>query len=83
MDEAAVNQQVCRIGVPSRSVPTQPCGQSARYEPEFEQLEAELAKQESLTPTAVDWGRVVELLVHHPADPSPRTCWSRRISAEA
>ncbi|HEY1773894.1 MAG TPA: type VI secretion system protein TssA [Gammaproteobacteria bacterium] len=39
----------------------QPCGQSARYEPEFEQLEAELAKQESLTPTAVDWGRVVEL----------------------
>ena len=60
VDEAAVNQQFAGLG----SLPidaAQPCGQSARYEPEFEQLEAELAKQESLTPTAVDWGRVVEL----------------------
>ena len=60
MDEAAVNQQFAGLGSAPIS-PQQPCGQSARYEPEFEQLEAELAKQESLTPTAVDWGKVVEL----------------------
>jgi type VI secretion system protein VasJ len=60
VDEAAVNQQFAGLG----SLPisdAQPCGQSARYEPEFEQLEAELAKQESLTPSAVDWSKVVEL----------------------
>lgn len=60
MDEAAVNQQFAGLGSAPIS-PQQPCGQSARYEPEFEQLEAELAKQESLTPAAVDWGKVVEL----------------------
>jgi type VI secretion system protein VasJ len=60
VDEAAVNQQFAGLGSSPVS-DAQPCGQSARYEPEFEQLEAELAKQESLTPTAVDWGRVVEL----------------------
>lgn len=60
MDEAAVNQQFAGLGSTPVS-PAQPCGQSARYEPEFEQLEAELAKQESLTPTAVDWSKVVEL----------------------
>jgi len=60
VDEAAVIQQFAELG--SLPVtPEQPCGQSARYEPEFEQLEAELAKQESLTPAAVDWGKVVEL----------------------
>ncbi len=40
---------------------TTPAGVSARYEPEFEQLEAELAKQESLTAESVDWAKVVEL----------------------
>ncbi|NOX91873.1 MAG: type VI secretion system protein TssA [Gammaproteobacteria bacterium] len=38
-----------------------PAGTSARYEPEFEQLEAELARQESLNAETVDWGKVVEL----------------------
>ena len=38
-----------------------PAGVSARYEPEFEQLETELAKQESLAAESVDWGKVVEL----------------------
>ena len=60
MDEASVNQQLAELGTSPISA-AQPCGQSARYEPEFEQLEAELAKQESLTPSAVDWGKVVEL----------------------
>ena len=60
MDEASVNQQFAELGSSPIS-PQQACGQSARYEPEFEQLEAELAKQESLTPSAVDWGKVVEL----------------------
>ena len=60
MDEASVNQQLAELGASPISA-AQPCGQSARYEAEFEQLEAELAKQESLTPSAVDWGKVVEL----------------------
>jgi type VI secretion system protein VasJ len=60
VDEASVNQQLAELGAAPISA-AQPCGQSARYEPEFEQLEAELAKQESLTPSAVDWGKVVEL----------------------
>ena len=38
-----------------------PAGASARYEPEFEQLEAELAKQESLAAESVDWAKVVQL----------------------
>jgi len=38
-----------------------PCGESVRYESEFEQLEAELAKQESLTAESVDWNIVTQL----------------------
>ena len=38
-----------------------PCGENIRYEPVFEQLEAELAKQESLTSETVDWNRVTDL----------------------
>ncbi len=38
-----------------------PCGENIRYEPEFEQLEAELAKQESLTAETVDWQLVAKL----------------------
>jgi len=37
-----------------------PCGENARYEPEFEALEAELAKQESLTSATVDWAKIVD-----------------------
>ncbi|MCK5001630.1 MAG: type VI secretion system ImpA family N-terminal domain-containing protein, partial [Gammaproteobacteria bacterium] len=38
-----------------------PCGENIRYEPVFEELEAELAKQESLSSETVDWKRVAEL----------------------
>ena len=38
-----------------------PCGENARYEPDFEELEAELAKQESLSSETVDWGKIVNL----------------------
>jgi type VI secretion system protein VasJ len=38
-----------------------PCGESVRYEPEFEQLEAELSKLESLKAEPVDWNTVVQL----------------------
>lgn len=60
MDEAGASHRFANLGSAPVS-PDEPCGASARYEPEFEQLEAELAKQESLTPTAVDWKRVVDL----------------------
>jgi type VI secretion system protein VasJ len=38
-----------------------PCGESARYEPEYEQLETEIAKETSLTGGHVDWSEVVAL----------------------
>ncbi|MDH5387819.1 MAG: type VI secretion system protein TssA [Gammaproteobacteria bacterium] len=38
-----------------------PCGENVRYEAVFEELEAELAKQESLNSETVDWKRVAEL----------------------
>ncbi len=38
-----------------------PCGENVRYDSDFEQLEAELAKQESLTSETVDWAKVVSL----------------------
>ncbi len=38
-----------------------PCGENVRYEPVFEDLEAELAKQQSLNAETVDWNRVSEL----------------------
>ena len=40
---------------------TAPCGENIRYETVFEELEAELAKQESLNSETVDWNRVSEL----------------------
>lgn len=40
---------------------TAPCGESVRYEPEFEQLEGEVAKLESLNGAPVDWRTVVQL----------------------
>lgn len=36
-----------------------PCGESAKYEPEYESLEQEVAKQEGVTPQPVDWGAVL------------------------
>jgi type VI secretion system protein VasJ len=38
-----------------------PCGINAKYEPSFEALEAELAKQESLSSDTVDWKEVKAL----------------------
>jgi len=38
-----------------------PCGENIRYEPVFEELEVELAKQESLSSETVDWKRVSAL----------------------
>jgi type VI secretion system protein VasJ len=35
-----------------------PAGESARYDPEFERIEAEVAKLESVNPTDVDWKAV-------------------------
>lgn len=37
----------------------QPAGVLARYEPEYEAVETEIGKQESLTPQSVDWAQVV------------------------
>lgn len=39
----------------------QPCGANVRYESDFEKLEAELAKQESLNAETVDWDVVAQL----------------------
>jgi type VI secretion system protein VasJ len=38
-----------------------PCGSSAKHEPEYEGVVAEIRKPESLNPEPVNWGRVVEL----------------------
>jgi type VI secretion system protein VasJ len=38
-----------------------PCGENVRYDSDFEQLEAELAKQESLSSATVDWAKVITL----------------------
>jgi type VI secretion system protein VasJ len=38
-----------------------PCGENIRYEPVFEELEAELAKQESLNAETVDWKHVADI----------------------
>jgi type VI secretion system protein VasJ len=38
-----------------------PCGVSVRYELEYEQLQAEVAKMDALTPQPVNWEQVVEI----------------------
>jgi len=38
-----------------------PCGENIRYESVFEELEAELAKQESLSSETVDWNQVSQI----------------------
>lgn len=38
-----------------------PCGELAKYEPEYEGVELEVAKQEGITPLPVDWGKVLSL----------------------
>lgn len=51
---------LCSIGSDPVSEAT-PCGENIRYDSEFEQLEAELAKQESLSSETVDWQVVADL----------------------
>lgn len=38
-----------------------PCGESAKYEPEYESVEVEVAKQEGITPLPVNWDQVLNL----------------------
>ncbi len=59
MDESGDNPYVS-LGTDPVST-EKPCGDNIRYESEFEELEAELAKQESLSSATVDWDRVVSL----------------------
>ena len=40
---------------------SKPCGESAKYEPEYENVELEVAKQEGITPLPVDWNQVLNL----------------------
>ncbi|MBC8212376.1 MAG: type VI secretion system ImpA family N-terminal domain-containing protein [Gammaproteobacteria bacterium] len=54
------DHQLSAIGSDPISEAT-PCGDNARYDPQFEQLAAELAKQESLTSATVDWKKVIQL----------------------
>ncbi|BCE02881.1 type VI secretion system protein TssA [Marinicellulosiphila megalodicopiae] len=41
----------------------QPCGDSIRYEPEFQKLESEIAKLESLSSETTDWREVEQISV--------------------
>lgn len=57
---AAMTSELEQLGsLPIR--PDTPCGVAARYEPEYESLGAEIAKQESLHPQPVNWENVVDL----------------------
>ncbi len=56
----AVNHPLAQIGSEPVSGEN-PCGENVRYEPVFESLEAELAKQESLSAATVDWKTVADL----------------------
>lgn len=50
------------LNIGSTAIPgDSPCGINAKYEPSFEALEAELAKQESLSAETVDWKEVKAL----------------------
>ena len=55
MDEA-----LTQLGTEPVSADT-PAGVSVRYEPEFEQLQVEIAKLESVNAVPVNWGEVVDV----------------------
>ena len=55
MDEALV-----KLGIDAVSADA-PAGVSVRYEPEFEQLQEEIAKLESVDAVPVNWGEVVDI----------------------
>ncbi len=54
------NPEIINLGVDPISAAS-PGGESIRYDPEFEQLSAEIAKLESVTTVAVDWALVAQL----------------------
>ena len=57
---SAENHVLAVIGI-DPVTQSSPCGENIRYETVFEELEAELAKQESLSSEVVDWKHVAEL----------------------
>jgi type VI secretion system protein VasJ len=59
---AVQNPEIVKLGSDPVSDGT-PAGNSVRYDPEFEQLSAEIAKMESVTGAKVDWGVVVQLSI--------------------
>jgi type VI secretion system protein VasJ len=57
---SSLNAEIVALGSTPISA-NAPAGESLRYDPEFERLNAEIAKTESLTATVVDWDSVVQL----------------------
>lgn len=55
-----MDESVLQLGVKPISS-NAPAGESVRYEEEFEELQAEISKMESLNDESVDWTRVVDL----------------------
>jgi type VI secretion system protein VasJ len=54
------NPEIINLGLEPVSAAS-PGGISVRYDPEFEQLSAEIAKMESVTTVAIDWALVAQL----------------------
>ncbi len=54
------NAEIVSLGTDPISS-TAPAGEAATFEPEFEQLSAEIAKTQSLTGAVIDWPAVVQL----------------------
>ncbi len=55
-----LDADIVNLGVEPISV-SAPAGGSVRFDPEFEQLSAEIAKTESMSPVPVDWNAVTQL----------------------
>jgi type VI secretion system protein VasJ len=53
-------QEIVELGTAPIS-DSSPAGESVRYDPQFEELSAEIAKTESLTETVIDWDQVTQL----------------------
>jgi type VI secretion system protein VasJ len=54
------NQDILELGTAPIS-DSSPAGESVRYDPQFEELSAEIAKTESLTEAVIDWDQVTQL----------------------
>ncbi len=55
-----LDAEIVNLGVEPISA-SAPAGESVRFDPQFEQLSAEIAKTEALSPVPVDWGAVTQL----------------------